>query len=221
MPILAYQKCLIRWLALFLGWQNTLLSRVVRRISFQHGQYLIISALGGPNRNVAVNQTPSSGDWGLPNSKASRMEPMNPNSMGRPGTDFNASLPRPAVGGSMPTMPLRSNSIPGARPVLQQQQQQQQQMLQMRKHPLHKKTRCFRVTFVIGLFENVPFLFAPAGPGEIPVGMGVGPYGQGAPSNQPGSWPDGMLSMEQGPLGTQNRWGFIKWLCRKCKHWII
>uniref|UniRef100_A0A8D1YEK7 histone acetyltransferase n=1 Tax=Sus scrofa TaxID=9823 RepID=A0A8D1YEK7_PIG len=132
------------------------------------------NSLGGPNRNVAVNQTPSSGDWGLPNSKASRMEPMNPNSMGRPGTDFNASLPRPAVGGSMPTMPLRSNSIPGARPVLQQQQQQQQQMLQMR-------------------------------PGEIPVGMGVGPYGQGAPSNQPGSWPDGMLSMEQGPLGTQNR----------------
>uniref|UniRef100_A0A8D0V503 histone acetyltransferase n=1 Tax=Sus scrofa TaxID=9823 RepID=A0A8D0V503_PIG len=132
------------------------------------------NSLGGPNRNVAVNQTPSSGDWGLPNSKASRMEPMNPNSMGRPGTDFNASLPRPAVGGSMPTMPLRSNSIPGARPVLQQQQQQQQQMLQMR-------------------------------PGEIPVGMGVGPYGQGAPSNQPGSWPDGMLSMEQGPHGTQNR----------------
>uniref|UniRef100_A0A8D0UHU4 histone acetyltransferase n=1 Tax=Sus scrofa TaxID=9823 RepID=A0A8D0UHU4_PIG len=132
------------------------------------------NSLGGPNRNVAVNQTPSSGDWGLPNSKASRMEPMNPNSMGRPGTDFNASLPRPAVGGSMPTMPLRSNSIPGARPVLQQQQQQQQQMLQMR-------------------------------PGEIPVGMGVSPYGQGAPSNQPGSWPDGMLSMEQGPHGTQNR----------------
>uniref|UniRef100_A0A8D1N4Z9 histone acetyltransferase n=1 Tax=Sus scrofa TaxID=9823 RepID=A0A8D1N4Z9_PIG len=138
------------------------------------GQENYGSAMGGPNRNVAVNQTPSSGDWGLPNSKASRMEPMNPNSMGRPGTDFNASLPRPAVGGSMPTMPLRSNSIPGARPVLQQQQQQQQQMLQMR-------------------------------PGEIPVGMGVGPYGQGAPSNQPGSWPDGMLSMEQGPHGTQNR----------------
>ncbi|KAB0400116.1 hypothetical protein E2I00_010784, partial [Balaenoptera physalus] len=125
----------------------------------------------GPNRNVTVNQTPSSGDWGLPNSKASRMEPMNSNSMGRPGTDYNASLPRPAVGGSVPAVPLRSGSIPGVRPVLQHQQQQ---MLQMR-------------------------------PGEIPMGMGVSPYGQAAPSNQPGSWPDGMLSMEQGPHGTQNR----------------
>ncbi|EPY78773.1 hypothetical protein CB1_001010030 [Camelus ferus] len=42
-------------------------------------------------------------------------------------------------------------------------------------------------------------------PGEIPMGMGVSPYVQAAPSNQPGSWPDGMLSMEQGPHGTQNR----------------
>ncbi|XP_070657933.1 nuclear receptor coactivator 3 isoform X2 [Bos indicus] len=134
------------------------------------------SNMGGPNRNVTVNQAPSSGDWGLPSSKASRMEPVNSNAMGRPGTDYNASLPRPAMGGSMPAMPLRSNSIPGARPVMQQQQQQQPQpqMLQMR-------------------------------PGEIPMGMGVSPYGQAAPSNQPGSWPDGMLSMEQGPHGTQNR----------------
>ncbi|XP_025119113.2 nuclear receptor coactivator 3 isoform X3 [Bubalus bubalis] len=134
------------------------------------------SNMGGPNRNVTVNQAPSSGDWGLPSSKASRMEPVNSNAMGRPGTDYNASLPRPAMGGSMPAMPLRSNSIPGARPVMQQQQHQQPQpqMLQMR-------------------------------PGEIPMGMGVSPYGQAAPSNQPGSWPDGMLSMEQGPHGTQNR----------------
>ncbi|MXQ86642.1 hypothetical protein E5288_WYG013012 [Bos mutus] len=124
-------------------------------ISFQYGKYLIISVSGGPNRNVTVNQAPSSGDWGLPSSKASRMEPVNSNAMGRPGTDYNASLPRPAMGGSMPAMPLRSNSIPGARP--------------------------------------------------IPMGMGVSPYGQAAPSNQPGSWPDGMLSMEQGPHGTQNR----------------
>jgi len=56
------------------------------------------------------------------------MEPMSANSMGRPGADYNASLPRPAVGSSMPTLPLRVGSIPGARPVLQQQQQ----MLQMR-----------------------------------------------------------------------------------------
>ncbi|XP_055401204.1 nuclear receptor coactivator 3 isoform X6 [Bubalus kerabau] len=134
------------------------------------------SNMGGPNRNVTVNQAPSSGDWGLPSSKASRMEPVNSNALGRPGTDYNASLPRPAMGGSMPAMPLRSNSIPGARPVMQQQQHQQPQpqMLQMR-------------------------------PGEIPMGMGVSPYGQAAPSNQPGSWPDGMLSMEQGPHGTQNR----------------
>nr|XP_035961999.1 nuclear receptor coactivator 3 isoform X8 [Halichoerus grypus] len=86
------------------------------------------NSLGGPNRNVTVNQTPSSGDWGLSNSKTSRMEPMSANSMGRPGADYNASLPRPAVGSSMPTLPLRVGSIPGARPVLQQQQQ----MLQMR-----------------------------------------------------------------------------------------
>ncbi|ELW48256.1 Nuclear receptor coactivator 3 [Tupaia chinensis] len=45
----------------------------------------------------------------------------------------------------------------------------------------------------------------PLGPGEIPMGMGVNPYGQAAPSNQPGSWPDGLLSMEQGPHGAQNR----------------
>lgn len=78
---------------------------------------------------------------------------MSSNSMGRPGADYNAALPRPTVGGSMSTLPLRSNSIPGARPILQQQQQQQlqpqpqqqqqqqqhQQMLQMRKHLLHKK----------------------------------------------------------------------------------
>lgn len=65
--------------------------------------------------------------------------------------------------------------------------------------------RCFRVIFAIGLLENFFFLFHLSGPGEIPMAMGVSPYGQAAPSNQPGSWPDGMLSMEQGPHGTQNR----------------
>ncbi|XP_008825677.1 nuclear receptor coactivator 3 isoform X2 [Nannospalax galili] len=124
--------------------------------------------MAGPNRNVPVNQTPSSGDWGLANSKTSRMEPMSSNSMGRPG-DYSASLPRTATGSSVPTLPLRSNRTPGARPMLQQQQ-----MLQMRT-------------------------------GEVPMGMGVNPYGPAAPSNQPGSWPEGMLSMEQGPHGTQNR----------------
>ncbi|XP_078300143.1 nuclear receptor coactivator 3 isoform X11 [Panthera onca] len=132
------------------------------------------STMGGPNRNVTVNPTASSGDWGLPSSKTSRMEPLSSNSVGRPGADYNASLPRPAVSGSMPTLPLRSVGIPGARPALPPQQPPQQQMLQMR-------------------------------PGEIPMGMGVSPYGQAAPSNQPGSWPDGMLSVEQGSHGTQNR----------------
>lgn len=132
------------------------------------------STMGGPNRNVTVNPTASSGDWGLPSSKTSRMEPLSSNSVGRPGADYNASLPRPAVSGSMPTLPLRSAGIPGARPALPPQQPPQQQMLQMR-------------------------------PGEIPMGMGVSPYGQAAPSNQPGSWPDGMLSVEQGSHGTQNR----------------
>ncbi|XP_042786683.1 nuclear receptor coactivator 3 isoform X11 [Panthera leo] len=132
------------------------------------------STMGGPNRNVTVNPTASSGDWGLPSSKTSRMEPLSSNSVGRPGADYNASLPRPAVSGSMPTLPLRSAGIPGARPALPPQQPPQQQMLQMR-------------------------------PGEIPMGMGVSPYGQATPSNQPGSWPDGMLSVEQGSHGTQNR----------------
>ncbi|XP_077023624.1 nuclear receptor coactivator 3 isoform X2 [Tamandua tetradactyla] len=128
------------------------------------------SNMGGPSRNVTVHQTPSSGDWGLPNTKAGRIEPVSANPMGRPGTDYSASLPRPVMGNSVPTLPVRSSSIPGARPVLQQQQQ----MLHMR-------------------------------PSEIPMGMGVNPYGQAAPSNPPGSWPDGMLSMEQSPHGTQNR----------------
>ena len=90
------------------------------------------SLLGGPNRNVAVNQTSSSGEWGLANSKASRMEPVGSSPLGRAG-DYGAALPRPAMGGSVPTLPLRSNRMPGARPTLQQQQQQQQQMFQMSK----------------------------------------------------------------------------------------
>ncbi|XP_040837289.1 nuclear receptor coactivator 3 isoform X2 [Ochotona curzoniae] len=127
------------------------------------------SNMGGPNRNMTVTQTPSSGDWGLPNPKASRVEPMGSGAMGRPAADYNGSLPRPTLGGSVPSLPLRSTSIPGVRPVMQQQQQ------------------------------------LPMRPSEIPVGMGVNPYGQAAPTNQSGSWPDGMLSMEQGPHGTQNR----------------
>ncbi|KAM6120838.1 nuclear receptor coactivator 3 isoform 3-T4 [Phoenicopterus ruber ruber] len=120
-----------------------------------------------PNRNVAMNQH-QSGDWGLPNSKVSRLEPTSSASMLRPGPEFSASLPRATVGGSMAGLPVRSNSIPGTRPMLQQQ------MIHMR-------------------------------PNEINIGMGGNPYGQPGPSNQPGSWPDNMLSMEQASRGSQNR----------------
>ncbi|XP_064321739.1 nuclear receptor coactivator 3 isoform X4 [Phalacrocorax carbo] len=120
-----------------------------------------------PNRNAAMNQ-PQSGDWGLPNSKVNRLEPTSSASMLRPGPEFSASLPRPTVGGSMSGLPVRSNSIPGTRPMLQQQ------MIHMR-------------------------------PNEINIGMGGNPYGQPGPSNQPGSWPDNMLSMEQASRGSQNR----------------
>ncbi|XP_063206555.1 nuclear receptor coactivator 3 isoform X3 [Chroicocephalus ridibundus] len=120
-----------------------------------------------PNRNVAMNQH-QSGEWGLPNSKVNRLEPTSSASMLRPGPEFSASLPRSSVGGSMSGLPVRSNSIPGTRPMLQQQ------MIHMR-------------------------------PNEINIGMGGNPYGQPGPSNQPGSWPDNMLSMEQASRGSQNR----------------
>ncbi|NXD75296.1 NCOA3 protein, partial [Halcyon senegalensis] len=120
-----------------------------------------------PNRNVAMNQH-QSGDWGLPNSKVNRLEPTGSAAMLRAGPEFSASLPRATVSGSVPGLPVRSNSIPGTRPMLQQQ------MIHMR-------------------------------PNEINMGMGGTPYGQPGPSNQPGSWPDNMLSMEQASRGSQNR----------------
>ncbi|NXA34190.1 NCOA3 protein, partial [Eudromia elegans] len=121
----------------------------------------------GPNRNVPMNQHPS-GDWGLPNSKVNRLEATGSASMLRPGPEFNASLPRAAMGGSVAGLPIRSSSVPGTRPMLQQQ------MIHMR-------------------------------PNEINIGMGGNPYGQPGPSNQPGSWPESMLSMEQASRGSQNR----------------
>ncbi|NWX87355.1 NCOA3 protein, partial [Nothoprocta pentlandii] len=121
----------------------------------------------GPNRNVALNQHPS-GDWGLPNPKVNRLEATSSASMLRPGPEFSASLPRAAMGGSVPGLPVRSSSVPGTRPMLQQQ------MMHMR-------------------------------PNEINIGMGGNPYGQPGASNQPGSWPDNMLSMEQASRGSQNR----------------
>ncbi|NXS17940.1 NCOA3 protein, partial [Mystacornis crossleyi] len=119
-----------------------------------------------PNRNV-MNQH-QSGDWGLPNSKVNRLESASSASMLRPGPEFSTTLPRPPEGGSMSGLPVRSNSIPGTRPVLQQQ------MIHMR-------------------------------PSEINIDMGGNLYGQPGPSNQPGLWPDNMMSIEQASRGSQNR----------------
>ncbi|KAM4622577.1 nuclear receptor coactivator 3 isoform 2-T2 [Discoglossus pictus] len=117
----------------------------------------------GPNRNM--NQHPA-GDWGMPNSAVSRMEPTSSGAVGRPGPEYNTSISRPTMSGSMPGLPVRSNSMPGSRPVLQQQ------MLPMRPNDM---------------------------------GMGSNHYGQQGPSNPPGSWPDGVMSMDQGPGGAQAR----------------
>uniref|UniRef100_A0A8C9L1U4 Nuclear receptor coactivator n=1 Tax=Pavo cristatus TaxID=9049 RepID=A0A8C9L1U4_PAVCR len=83
-----------------------------------------------PNRSVSMNQH-QSGDWGLPNSKVNRLEPTSSTSMLRQGAEFSASLPRPAAGSSMPGLPVRSNSIPGTRPMLQQQ------MMHMRSNEIN------------------------------------------------------------------------------------
>ncbi|NXS29523.1 NCOA3 protein, partial [Pomatostomus ruficeps] len=73
-----------------------------------------------PNRNVAMNQH-QSGDWGLPNSKVNRLESASSASMLRAGPEFSTTLPRPPEGGSVSGLPVRPNSIPGTRPMLQQQ----------------------------------------------------------------------------------------------------
>ncbi|KAM7037835.1 nuclear receptor coactivator 3 isoform 1-T5 [Acridotheres tristis] len=119
-----------------------------------------------PNRNVAMNQ-PQSGDWGLPNSKANRLESASSASALRAGPEFSAALLRPPEGACVSGLP-RSNSISGARPVLQQ-------------HMIHMR------------------------PNEINIDMGGNPYGQPGPSNQPGLWPDNLMSMEQAPRASQNR----------------
>ncbi|KAJ6665628.1 hypothetical protein lerEdw1_001998 [Lerista edwardsae] len=123
--------------------------------------------LGGSNRNMSMNQH-SANDWSLQNSKVSRMEPTSSVTMARPGPDCNPSISRSAMGGSMPGLPMRSNSIPGNRSMLQQQ------MIHMRQN-------------------------------EISMNMGGNPYAHPGPSNQSNSWPDSMLSMEQGHRGSQSR----------------
>ncbi|XP_057892088.1 nuclear receptor coactivator 3 isoform X4 [Melospiza georgiana] len=120
-----------------------------------------------PHRNVAMNQH-QPGDWGLPNSKVNGLESASSAAMLRPGAEFSTTLPRPPEAGSVSGLPVRSNSIPGNRPMLQQQ------MIHMR-------------------------------PNEINIDMGGNPYGQPGPSNQPGLWPDNMMSMEQASRGSQNR----------------
>nr|XP_033819692.1 nuclear receptor coactivator 3 isoform X2 [Geotrypetes seraphini] len=42
-------------------------------------------------------------------------------------------------------------------------------------------------------------------PKDMTVGMGPNPYGAQGPASQPGSWPESMMPMEQGPRGPQNR----------------
>nr|XP_060628138.1 nuclear receptor coactivator 3 isoform X2 [Anolis sagrei ordinatus] len=76
--------------------------------------------MGGSSRNMPMNQH-SASDWSVQNSKVSRMEPTSAGSMTRPGADCNLSLSRSSVGGSMPGLPMRSNSMPGTRTMLQQQ----------------------------------------------------------------------------------------------------
>ncbi|NWZ37586.1 NCOA3 protein, partial [Brachypodius atriceps] len=120
-----------------------------------------------PNRNVAMNQH-QSGDWGLPNSKVNRLESGSSASVLRPGPEFSTTLPRPPEGGSASGLPVRSNSMPGTRPMLQQQ-------------TIHMR------------------------PNEINIDMGGNLYGQSGPSNQPGLWPDNMMSVEQASRGSQNR----------------
>lgn len=61
------------------------------------------------------------GDWGLPNSKVNRLESACSASMLRAGPEFSTTLQRPGEGGSVSGLPVRSNSIPGSRPMLQQQ----------------------------------------------------------------------------------------------------
>ncbi|NXB74144.1 NCOA3 protein, partial [Donacobius atricapilla] len=120
-----------------------------------------------PNRNVVMNQH-QSGEWGLPNSKVTRLESASSASMLRPGPEFSAALPRAPEGGSVSGLPVRSSSIPGTRPM------PQQQMIPMR-------------------------------PNEVNIDMGGNLYGPPGPSNQPGLWPDNMMSMEQASQGSQNR----------------
>ncbi|XP_064586329.1 nuclear receptor coactivator 3 isoform X3 [Zonotrichia leucophrys gambelii] len=120
-----------------------------------------------PHRHVAMNQH-QPGDWGLPNSKVNGLESASSAAMLRPGVEFSTTLPRPPEAGSVSGLPVRSNSIPGNRPMLQQQ------MIHMR-------------------------------PNEINIDTGGNHYGQPGPSNQPGLWPDNMMSMEQASRGSQNR----------------
>ncbi|NXU82484.1 NCOA3 protein, partial [Xiphorhynchus elegans] len=119
-----------------------------------------------PSRTVAMTQH-QAGDWALPNSRGTRLDPAGSAALLRAGAEFGAALGRPA-GGSVPGLPGRSSSTPGTRPGLPQ--------------PLtHMR------------------------PNEINIGMGGNPYGQPGPSNQPGLWPDNVLSVEQMSRGSQNR----------------
>ncbi|XP_063814975.1 nuclear receptor coactivator 3 [Pseudophryne corroboree] len=121
----------------------------------------------GNNSNRSMSQHPA-GEWGMQGTAVNRMEPCSTGPVGRQGPEYNTPMQRPAMSGNMPGLPARSNSIPGNRPVLQQQ------MIPMR-------------------------------PNEMVMGMGSNPYGQQAPSNPTGSWPESMMSMDQRSTVSQSR----------------
>ncbi|KAM8945799.1 nuclear receptor coactivator 3 [Pelodytes ibericus] len=120
---------------------------------------------GGPNRSM--NQHPTS-DWGLQNPSVNRMEPSSTGSVGRPGPDYNTPMPRSAMNNSMPGLPARSNSIPGSRPVLQQQ------MLPMRPNEMG-----------MGMGSNPYGQQGPTNPpGSWPDSMMQMDQGHGGPQNR-------------------------------------
>ncbi|KAG8447064.1 hypothetical protein GDO86_014494 [Hymenochirus boettgeri] len=122
----------------------------------------------GPTRNI--NQHPA-GNWAMQNPAVGRMETSSTGNVGRPGPEYNTAMSRPTMGPSMQGLPARSNSIPGNRPVLQQQ------MLSMKPGEM-----------AMGLGSNPYGQQAPSNPpgswseGIMPMDQGPG----GPPSRQLG-----------------------------------
>ncbi|CAN2390973.1 dedifferentiation [Pristimantis euphronides] len=118
----------------------------------------------GPGRSMG--QHPA-GEWAVQNPAVSRMEPSSTGPGGRQGPEYNTSMPRPAMSGNMPGLPARSNSIPGSRPVLQQQ------MMPLRPNEL-----------AMGMGTN-PYGQAPPNPaGSWPESMMAMEQGPSGPQNR-------------------------------------